>query len=156
MNKTAVFVACFLTLLPSVASSAEQYWNGSECITCPEGPFSGSASPAADSGTGSGGGATPVNSSLLPPEGLSFLGAPVVEGPQVVTAPGDSMMYTIVGPVRSVSPDKHTVILKNRATHRNKTVYVYDPIIYSLTDRNVVEVWLKPGDDTAQRIHRIS
>lgn len=78
-------------------------------------------------------------------------------GTEIITqGQASSFLFTVVGSVQRVTPARHELVLQNRRTHRNQTIYVYDPIIHRLREKNIVEVWLKPGSSKAEQIKQIA
>jgi hypothetical protein len=164
MPMRTLVVLSLLSLVPAVTASAKLYWNGNECVECPEGffnpvdvaPQSGAAATDAPSGGAPGNaGATFLDARLSElPDAFGRAYAPAQD---LVTAPAEhSMLVVIAGPVKKVDTRSHKVVVHNRRQHKDRAVYVYDPIIHSLRERNVVEVWLKPDSDKAERITRLS
>jgi hypothetical protein len=135
-----------LTFLPAL--EAREFWNGTECVVCPESKEYGPGEGNQPGGAG-------LDSRVL--ENQVLVSRSLQAQTETVVGGNDAaMLYRLVGPIKHVDVDRHRIVVKNRLNHKNESVYVYDPILPYLRERNVVEVWKKPGSDLAERIHRIS
>ncbi|GEM_PF-2631710 len=159
LNRRRIFHVLFFSAftLFCVDASAKEYWNGSECVACPDGAFTSfdplkNSSPTRDSSGG--GGSRPLPSAG--PTDFTLNGSARLPDEFVLVPQESSVMYFVVGPVKHVDAKQHLVVVENRSTRKRQNIFVFDPIIHSLHDRNVVEVWLKPGSSRAERIHRLS
>jgi hypothetical protein len=154
MKKSFLFLAVSLLALP-VTARAQDYWNGHECIECPSSPFeTGPGKDPAPIVTGGGSGPLAELPAVLPDPSADSLRAP--DEPYLADLKDGSFLYFIEGSVKSVQPRSNLLIVQNRRTRRNQAVYVVDPLLNELRERNLVEIWLKPGSDRAERIRRLS
>ncbi|HTL71058.1 MAG TPA: hypothetical protein VL404_07190 [Candidatus Eisenbacteria bacterium] len=154
MKKSLLFLAVCLLVFPA-SVRADQYWNGHDCVDCPfEGPGSGlTKEPIASTGQNGTGPLTELSPTLIE-TAFDSTGTPAES--YIAEQPNGSFLYFIEGRVKSVEPRSNLLIVKNLRTHRNQAVYVVDPLMSELRERNLVEIWLKPGSDRAERIRRLS
>ena len=148
-----VFSLLSLTLLPTL--QAREYWNGKECVVCPE-PKESAPGDANSIHQGSAKASPEQLGRLL--DSQAFVSQGVLNSTTERAAAYDtpSLLYMVVGPIKHIDVDRHQIIVKNRLNHKEEKILVYDSILTRLRERNVVEVWKKPGSDLAERINRIS
>lgn len=160
MRIKTILVYSLLSLSFLPALHAREFWNGSECVRCPEHSeyVPGESNQPGGNSSGSGqAGSSPEQLALL--LNNSAMISPTLQNQthDLIAANDDpALLYFITGPIKNVDVDRHKIVVKNRRNHKLENIYVYDPIISHLKERNVVEVWIKPGSDLAERIHRVS
>lgn len=142
-----------LTLLPTL--QAREFWNGTECVVCPEETeYAPGATNQPNQGSGK---ASPEQlGRLLDRQAFVAQGVSNSTPDRAAAYDTPSLLYMVVGPIKHIDIDRHQIIVKNRLNHKEEKILVYDSILTRLRERNVVEVWKKPGSDLAERINRIS
>lgn len=156
-----LFALCLFVTAPAFADM-KSYWNGRECVVCPEAFKDTEDDRRPSEGSGSWGSGGPATTGKQPDfsNGVSssnpFIDSRLTEDEWVRLSAPQTMMYSVVGPVKAVHARENKIVVENKRTHKDKLVWVHDPIVHTLKERNVVEVWLKHGSDRAESIRRLS
>jgi hypothetical protein len=75
------------------------------------------------------------------------------DGEQAMS-PNSSFMFVVTGTVSSVNKKKGYIVVEDKR-HDSKMIFVKPEVARTLREGSVIQTWLKPGTDTAEKVQQI-